>query len=91
MTPVHEAAAPIVQHPVVRATAQSLAERALARGMAYFGTIGLTLYGSYLLFRVMGELGIPRGSHEEHEFMLEFVEDNPQTYPLFKHQFPLLF
>ncbi len=89
--PVHDVLAPIAQHPVVRASAQTLAERALARGMAYFGAIGLTLYGSYLLYRVMGELGIPRGSHEEHEFILEFVEENPQTYPLFKHHFPLLF
>ena len=91
MGPVHESVAPFFQHPVVRGAAQTVAERALARGMAYFGTIGLTLYGSYLLYRVIGELGIPRGSHEEREFMFEFVEENPQTYPLFKHHFPLLF
>ena len=88
---MHESAAPFFQHPVVRDVAQTVAERTLVRGMAYFGAIGLTLYGSYLLYRVMGEIGIPRGMHEESDFILEFIEENPDTYPLLNHQFPLLF
>lgn len=70
----------------------SFAIAAGARALAISAGVPAVLPGSIaLIYYAMGEFGIPRSRGEQRDYIMDFVEENPQTYHLFKHQFPLLF
>ena len=70
----------------------SFAIAAGARALALsFGVPAVLPGTSALIYYALGQYGIPRSRDEQFDFIMDFVKENPQTYPLFKHQFPLLF